>query len=434
MTIASISAPLALRKPMPARRATLSLAFSILGYGCIAPVGDAVDLEQPGGAYPAEVTDPALVRQLLSEDWAGDEVGLPLPRAYDLGPAQVVDHDEPTNLADIWSPTANDAVADIGDELSMVVLHEGRSYRVEIEPSAELDELTAARIRFDQAAMLASLETIDSDADTGSDVAVAREPLLVGAEGRVRQGIADGLAASSWMATIGQVTLDTNFNDYRCSGTLISSRTAIMAAHCVIGANTDGTFYYRRLAFHPRADGTQASNYPWGNWRWISQANVSIPSLYTSRRCYTAYDQTCQASDWALVRFTRPAAAAGHNLYMGYRAFTQAQMTSLKNKGYPICSINPAPPGCLSKTLYGDAATCTVSTALGADGAYATVVAHACDTSRGHSGSPLYQYFNGTPTIAGVHITDAGVFAAIDNRNWMRHVTPTMVTQINAFR
>jgi hypothetical protein len=132
--------------------------------------------------------------------------------------------------------------------------------------------------------------------------------------------------------------------------------------------------------------------------------------------------------------------ASAHNVFMGYQTFASNTMTALRNKGYPDCPSGGAPTSCKNNTLYGDGNVCAPQT-FGdlQDGGYSKAMTHNCDTSPGHSGSPLYQYVtvNGQsiPTVAAVHIADGAVTAAIFGPdNWSRRLTPAVVTRINNFK
>jgi V8-like Glu-specific endopeptidase len=363
----------------------------------------------------------------LAQQWEALNQGEVEPRVFDLGPTRYLDRDmepvhlEPGTEAEHSTPTDERTV-------SMILGAGEREYLVEFEPSEEVSQRVSGEI---DAELLALAATMQAEPELAADG--LRQKNLVGAEGRTRQGIADGITATSWMAAVGLLTLDTNFNTQQCTGTLIRKDVLLTAAHCLVGWDAAAkATYVRKLAFHPRADTTTATTWPWGNWRWRTNGYY-YPPEYTGGNCHkpNSYTGTCQESDWAIIRVTKPASAAAHNYYMAVSTQSLASMTDLKNRGYPNCAYNPVPGGCRAKTLFGDKAVCTLGSAVGNDGGNATRVSHACDASVGHSGSALYRYINGVPTIGGVHITDSGVFGNVDANNWMRRITPKMVTTIN---
>jgi hypothetical protein len=122
---------------------------------------------------------------------------------------------------------------------------------------------------------------------------------------------------------------------------------------------------------------------------------------------------------------------------MRYKTVSNANMTALKNRGYPGCGLAESPPNCISHTLFGDPNSCKPGiTDNSSDGGYSMAVTHSCDTNPGHSGSASYFYDpnnSNKPTIVGVHVSDSGVAGDIlGTGNWMRHVTPGMVKKLNS--
>ena len=65
------------------------------------------------------------------------------------------------------------------------------------------------------------------------------------------------------------------------------------------------------------------------------------------------------------------------------------------NRGYPACSLNNKPANCQDGHLYGDTNFCRTghfSSDKDSNG-FKLFGYHSCDTSGGHSGSPIYRFW-----------------------------------------
>ena len=91
-----------------------------------------------------------------------------------------------------------------------------------------------------------------------------------------------------------------------------------------------------------------------------------------------------------------------------YRALTEAQTTNagFRNRGYPA-PYSEEPPGYEVWEMFGDANYCWVDHFLAPVDSVNRLFSQSCDTSGGHSGSPIYQWRvsldqGWRPEIAGV--------------------------------
>lgn len=112
--------------------------------------------------------------------------------------------------------------------------------------------------------------------------------------------------------------------------------------------------------------------------------------------------------------------------YFGYAWSTlesvQAKGSNFRNVGYPSCSSNngPVPPGCIAHHQFMDSNTCNIGQLQSPDAAGAErAVQHDCDTSPGHSGSPLVLTDAGSLYVWSVHVGSAGSW------NYAARVTPS---------
>lgn len=402
----------------------------------------------------------SVARTLIPEDWPGYELGMAVPKAYDLGPmATVEDGPGPNYLGELGDGVPEEESA--RETLPLSVVKNGRAYLVEFPNSPELDALVTARNEAELSEIAARIGAEGEEPALGLIGAEGEEPALglrdkavVGnTDTRARNGIADNSAYSKtgWLAAIGKFMPHNAASPAvgsACTGTLISARTVLTAAHCVITKNASNQAALKAVKFYPRADNTTndaAGNpihWPWGTWNGTSViAELAYDTAYVSSNCHVNYKFDCRSHDWALIRVTRPASASAHNVMMGYQTFASNAMTELRNKGYPDCPSPGAPASCKNNTLYGDNNFCAPQSYGDLqDGGFSKAMSHNCDTSPGHSGGPLYQYVTNAqnqsiPTIAAVHIADGAVTAAIfGDVNWSRRLTPQVVTRINNFK
>jgi hypothetical protein len=383
-----------------------------------------------------------IVRELLPEDWAGYELGLPLPAVYDLGPASTIEEDMPVPKYAWGVAEPTEEAPEDESSLVVVVFHGGRKYAVHLQRSPELDALMAERID-DELDSLSPLPDPEPDMmfDPNPDdsIGVAAAPLIVGAsDSRIPIPIVNN-DKGGWYATIGLLTKSgspTAATSHLCTATLIGLRTVLTAAHCIVV----GDDLYRSVSFHPRANRSGGTlTFPWGSFTFIDTDNVVVPNAYFDNACYDTLTTGCAAHDWAVITFNRPSAAADLKFFMRYAAKYASGLPPMKNRGYPACSdAANRPDPCVRGTLYGDKQSCTLRRRFGADNLHNTRVTHTCDTSQGHSGSPIYGYFDNKPIIIGVHVSDCpnppGDCSEDPGFNFMRNLSPTMVTQINNFR
>ncbi|MDH5676731.1 MAG: hypothetical protein OEZ06_31730 [Myxococcales bacterium] len=297
---------------------------------------------------------------------------------------------------------------------------------------------------------------------------------------RERLAIADGFEADGWLSTIGQLVVDhpdTNNQSMfgHCTGTLIGPDVGGHHATHVLTAAHCATEQMQALAqyFVPRRNGAallsvdynvEQPGAPFGYFK--SSMNVpsaALPPEYMSLGCDApgGYDERCLIHDWAVLSYdmTPPPASSGPlpdglatstRWFMLLNAFSAAELETGKTwklRGYPACGDLNSPAPCQSDYLYGNTkAACNIVPATGVstgildpmilptDRVLASID---CDVSPGHSGGPMYDYFSGRPTIAGVVIAHCdehpeNVYCTLGQHlpNWMRRVESGMLNTI----
>lgn len=198
-----------------------------------------------------------------------------------------------------------------------------------------------------------------------------------------------------------------HFNN-TCTGTLIGSRHLITAAHCI---NQQGTNNWFTFAVSPGRDG---STFPYGSSTISPNPPPGQAAWYfTFPQWRNPNTANPRQWDWGLIVI--PNRLGDQTGWMGYVALGASTLKANNqyNRGYPGCGgTRPdVPVNCQPQRLYGDTATCKFGafSFSGTDG-WNRLFNHSCDTSGGHSGSPIYQYFfdsnlgKTVPVVSAVHV------------------------------
>ena len=220
------------------------------------------------------------------------------------------------------------------------------------------------------------------------------------------------------------------------TGTLVGRRVVLTCAHCVINENTN-QYMPEPYYFAPR-EGAGVS--PWG----ALEVQAFFVGTYLASGCTSpdANWAVCRPEDWALL-VLKDEFPLGHPGWLGYADLSLQDALNAPNKrspGYPSCGF-PNSPNVGSTDCRNcsnpSATLCEINNAGGFQwgqpsscslGGYVysnQVFTHGCDTSKGHSGGPVFYSQNGVYVI-GANSAEGcdtcGGYPPILNPNYARRV------------
>lgn len=194
-----------------------------------------------------------------------------------------------------------------------------------------------------------------------------------------------------------------------CSGTMIGPRHLITAAHCI---NERGTSNWYTVTVRPGRDTAADDPTPYGQSTISLDPPPGVEAWYFTHPQWRNPNTAGGQWDWGMIVI--PDRLGDQSGWMGYAAFVGSYLKQHNqyNRGYPACWVNrpDTPADCQQGRLYGDLNTCKLGAFNnpGPDN-WNRTINHTCDTSGGHSGSPMYQYYYDgalnryVPVVVGVH-------------------------------
>lgn len=178
-----------------------------------------------------------------------------------------------------------------------------------------------------------------------------------------------------------------------CTGTMVGPRHVLTVAHCIYNRDNSS---WNTVTVRPGRDAQAADPTPYGSSTITTNLPAGQSGWYFTHPQWRNPSTTGGQWDWGLIVI--PDRLGSDSGWMGYDAVPGRMLGNYQklNRGYPVCNTSrpDRPVVCQSSRLYGDMYSCRLGNFLAqAPDGWHRAIDHSCDTSAGHSGSPMYLYY-----------------------------------------